>query len=138
MAGRADDLAPAMESVLDGILESARKQFDTEGGHGSGGWDALAESTVERKAREGLDSRILHATLDLRRSLTERGGANVAIPQRDGLIVDTTVPYAKYLKDKRPLIQPTELERRGWIRSIQKYIVDADRTRGTGILAGVV
>lgn len=138
MAGRVDDLSEVMETVIDSVLASAEKQFDTEGAHGSGGWAPLAQSTIERKAQAGLDPRILHATLDLRRSLTERGGDNVAIAERDGATVDTTVEYAKYLRDKRPLIQPTELERRGWVKAVQHYVVSGDRMRGTGLLAGVI
>ena len=39
-----------------------KRQFDTEGGFGSGGWAPLAFSTVARKARLGLRPQILQAT----------------------------------------------------------------------------
>ena len=46
---RARDLRPAFELLHSMFLEIERKQFDTEGASGSGGWDALKAKTVSRK-----------------------------------------------------------------------------------------
>lgn len=137
MADRTADATPAMDAVIDGLYESARKQFESQGSYGGTPWPAIAQSTVERKMREGLDLRILHATLDLRDSLTQPGGANVAIARRDGVIFDTTIPYAKYVKERRPLLAPPEAERRQWVKIVQRWIIDGDASRG-GILGGIV
>jgi hypothetical protein len=137
MAGRTLDEAPAMQAIIDGLYESARRQFDSQGAYGGTPWPADADSTVERKARAGLDPRILHATLRLRESLTQPGGENVAIAEADGVIFDTTVPYADYLRERYPMVRPPEAERREWVKVIQKWIIDGDASRG-GILGGIV
>lgn len=137
MAGRVEDATPAMDAVIDGLYESAAKQFDTAGAYGGTPWPSNAPSTVERKALQGLDPRILHATLDLRDSLTKPGGANVAIARPDGVIFDTTIDYARYLKERYPMVQPREVERRQWVKAVQRWIIDGDQSRG-GILGGIV
>lgn len=137
MAGRTDDLRPVMNGVADLLRDSTREQFDSQGASGSGGWKPLAASTVERKARAGLDPRILHATLALRESLTGTGGANIAISRRDGLDFGTTVEYAKYHSTSRPPVQLPERDRRSIVRLVQRYLIDGEMARG-GILGGVL
>lgn len=137
MSGRVQDASPAMDAVIEGLYESARQQFDSQGSYGGKPWPDDADTTVERKAREGLDPRVLHATLDLRRSLTEPGGDNVAIASRDGVVFDTSVPYARFLKRRYTIIMPPERERREWVKVVQKWIIDGDASRG-GILGGIV
>lgn len=137
MADRTGDATDAMQGIIDGLYESARKQFDTQGAYGGTPWPPSAPSTVERKAAAGLDQRILHANLDLRDSLTTPGGENVAIANRDGVIFDTTVDHAKYLKARYTMINPPEVERRQWVKIVQRWIIEGDPGRG-GILGGVV
>jgi phage gpG-like protein len=69
---RMDDMSPAYEEVADYLLDVERMQFLTSGAYASGLWRPLAPSTVAKKLREGLDPDILHATLRLRASLTQR------------------------------------------------------------------
>jgi hypothetical protein len=137
MSGRATNAAPAMIGVIAGLYNIAERQFESQGGYGGTPWPPLADTTVERKAREGLDPRILHATLDLRESLTEPGGANIAVPLRDGVIFGTTIDYAQFLKDRWPMVVPTESDKRSWVKVVQKWIIDGDLSRG-GILGGIV
>ncbi len=137
MAGRVEDLEPAMGSVLDVLFESTEKQFDTEGAHGSGGWNRPSAEWTARKAALGLDERTEQATLDLRDSLTRRGGHNIAVATSDGLRFGSTVEYADEARKRgNILVQPTELERRGMVRIVQRYVIDGDR-RASGLLAGV-
>jgi hypothetical protein len=139
MAGRTVDASPAMGSILDGLFESTSRRFATEGAHGGDPWKPLAQTTVEAKARQGLDPRIEHATLELRDSLTRPGGANVAVARHDGLSFSSTVEHAQYAADRGDtLVQPTELERRQWVRIVQAWIIEADRSPQPGLLAGVI
>lgn len=92
------------------------------------GWPRLAASTVERKARQGLDPRTLRATGDLYRSLTASRASN----QIDARLPDefrfgTTVPYAGYHDTgagvpKRDLIDLSVKERRDIDKAIRDYI----------------
>ena len=61
---RAGDVRPLVDSVRRVYLRSNERNF------GKLGWPALAESTAERKARQGLDSRAEVASGALYRSLT--------------------------------------------------------------------
>jgi hypothetical protein len=134
MADRTGDASGAMQGIIDGLYESERRLFDSQGASGGVPWQASAPSTVERKARLGLDPRIEHATQDLRDSLTTPGGANIAIARRDGVTFDTAIRYARW--QPNPLVSPTEAERRDWVKIVQRWIVDGDASRG-GILGGI-
>lgn len=135
MAERTGDASPAMQGVIDGLYESETRLFDTEGSSGGVRWNPLAPSTIERKARLGLDPRIEHATRELRDSLTKPGGHNIAIATHEGVIFDSTVPYKPY--QRNTLVAPTEAERRQWVKIVQRWIIEGDPARG-GILGGVL
>lgn len=90
----AEDMTPAFDQVHELFLDVQTKQFSTQGGAYSGGWKPLAPSTKARKARLRLDPRILHATLRLRRSLTEAGHPDhVYRTTKDSMFVGSSVPY---------------------------------------------
>jgi len=137
IAERARDVRPAMEGIIDRIYDAAAKQFDSQGAYARTPWPANAESTVERKARLGLDPRVLHATLDLRDSLTHPGGSNFAFAQHNGLIFGTAVEYARYLDETYPLVVPHDAELHTWVRIVERWIIDGDPSHG-GILGSLV
>jgi phage gpG-like protein len=126
---RASDLRPAMDAALDIIRDAEGRQFDTQGADGSGGWAPLADSTVQRKARAGLDPRILHATGDLVASVTTDSGDNIGISRKDGLDFGTTLPYAGFHQTgtgrmpARPVVQLPERDRRQIMKVAQRYLV---------------
>jgi hypothetical protein len=60
MRMRAMDARPATRRVRELFLESNRKVFESEGGSIGEPWAPLAQATIERKSREGLDLRPLH------------------------------------------------------------------------------
>src|SRR4051794_28883202 len=62
----------ALETAATILREETEKQFDTQGGHASGGWPELADSTKADKARHDLDPRILRATGALFETLTRK------------------------------------------------------------------
>lgn len=127
---RARDLSGAMHDILDVIRASERRQFDTQGGDGSGGWQPLADSTRKSKAARGLDTRILRATGQLFDDMTGHGAGQIAVARHDGLDFGSTLPYAKVHQHggghvpQRPVVQLPERDRRTAVRIIQRYILD--------------
>lgn len=134
LVGRVDNVEPAMDSILRQIRSGEQRQFNSQGGYGSGGWQPLAPSTLDRKSASGIDPRILHgATGALERSLTGSGDGNIAVTRHDGLDFGTTVDYAKYHQQgrgvpMRKVAQFPDSARRHWIKTIQDHVL------GTGTL----
>jgi phage gpG-like protein len=128
-SGRARDLSPAMGEVLDLIRDSERRQFDSQGSYGSGGWQPLAASTRKQKARLNLDSRILRATGEMFDDLTGDGAGQIAVARHDGLDFGTTLPHAKFHQQgrgvpKRPVVQLPERDRRSAVKIVQRYLIE--------------
>ena len=61
-------------------------------------WTCTCRSWMASKSAAGLDPRILHATLALRKSLTEHGGDNVEVVGNQGLTFGSSVPYGGFHK----------------------------------------
>lgn len=143
MGDRATDVSDVMGGEVTDLLRgSMTRQFDSQGQYGSGGWPALASSTVAAKQAAGLDPRILHATRRLRDSLTEGGhGDQVVVARRDGLDFGTSVEYAGYhqhgqgVPQRRP-VQLPEADRREVVRILQRALVSDGRSGLLGRLWG--
>jgi phage gpG-like protein len=126
----AADVRPAMAQVLDLLRNVERRQFDSEGAYGSGGWAPLAASTIDQKRRQGLDPRILRATGRMRDSLTEPGHPDqIAIARHDGLDFGTTDEKAARHQHgtarmpQRRVVQLPESDRREVVRILQRHVV---------------
>lgn len=127
---RAADASPAFRQIADDLRDIERRQFASEGGFASAGWDPLAPSTIARKALLGLDPRILRATGALEASLTNRGDdAHVEMIGTQELIFGTDVDYAKFHQkgtSRMPRRRPIELretDRRDIVRTLQRHLV---------------
>ncbi len=134
MADHAADCSPVMDTIGDEMLEANARRFNAEG---DGEWTKPSDDWTAYKAAHGLDTRAEHAGLDLRRSLTERGGENVLHVRPDGIVLDSTAKAAPYAKKRQgdALLSYTEAEKRQWIRQVQAFVVEADRAPGRGLLA---
>lgn len=129
ISGNISDMSGCADEIFKIIRSANRKQFDSEGAYGSGGWPALAPSTVAYKAARNLDPRILRATGDMFRALTSDDSLSVAAPRKDGLVFGTTLPYAPYHQQgrgvpKRPPVELRETDRRDIIKVIQRFVVE--------------
>lgn len=97
----ADQLAVPAEGLLAAgvvIRRAIEDQFDSEGGHASGGWAKLADSTIAEKARKGLRPEILQATGRLKESLTSKFDADniERMEGVDAMAFGSSVPYATF------------------------------------------
>lgn len=126
-----------LEEIAVLLGEAVEKQFDTEGGHASGGWKALTEERVATKARLGLDPRILRATSALFDSLTRKyDPRHIERLSGSSLTFGSTVSYAIFHQSSaprakipyRPPIALTEQDKRNMVKVLQRSLV----TRGTG------
>src|SRR5580765_5449497 len=80
MAGAVVNPTPAFVSVTELLFEIEDAIFNSQGRRGGGSWAQITEEWRTRKMLGGLDSRIGHATLALRESVTE--------PDAPGQILD--------------------------------------------------
>jgi len=130
---RTTDMRPAWQAVHRSFLGAERRQFATEGGTYSGGWAPLKPTTVASKIAAGLDPRVLHATLRLRRSLTsELSADHVFRMSFDEMFVGSSVPYGvhhqfgtKFMQRRRP-VEFNDALRKRWVKIMQSWIMKAE------------
>lgn len=131
----AGDASPVFSSIADYMMDETAAQFDSQGGHASGGWEKLKPKTVAAKARRGLDPRILHAHGFLELSLTHRGDSNQILRiSADELVFGSKLPYAGAHQNPRPgsplprrrPIEFTEGARREIVKRIQRYVITGE------------
>lgn len=127
---RGTDLRPAWHQIADDLMGWERRQFDTEGAFGSGGWAPLSPWTVMQKQMLGQDNGILHRSGALMRSLTTKGASgNVTSVSPHQLVFGTTIPYARYHQSgtaRMPMRKPIELPeqaRRSAVKTLQRFWV---------------
>lgn len=135
---RADDMTGAFRELADDFEDMEAQQFNTQGVF-SGGWAPLKPSTIEAKMRKGHDPRIMHATLALRLSLTQRHAPGaIRKISRDELVLGTSVksdkgfPYPAAHQNpqkgqtRRRVIELTPARRRDWMKVLQRHLVGSD------------
>lgn len=150
------DLHDGFDEVGDIMREATREQFLTEGGHASGGWPELAESTKRNRARElGLavsggalrnkrgqfassGHPILRVHNDLFNSLVRKfDPRHVERASADSLVFGSTVPYGVYhqsteprtLIPYRPMVALTETDKRSIAKALQRATLKGVRGR---------
>jgi len=133
---RGHNLVPLWDEIHESLMELEEKQFGTQGRHASGGWRPLAESTVLRKASAGLDPRILHATLALRKSLTVRSDPNMLIiMESDFFQFSSKLGYFPFHQlgsrdgehpPQRRVIEFTKTARANVMKSVQRYVTTGE------------
>lgn len=130
-ADAATDWRPVLSRIADFVISETGEQFDTEGGHASGGWAPLKPATIRAKAARGLDPRILHAHGFLESSLTQRGDPNMILEvSRDELLFGSRLVYAGAHQNPRPgsplpqrrPVELTEQARRQIVRMLQVWV----------------
>lgn len=132
-ADNASDATELWDALADRFARVERRQFDSEGAYGSGGWPALSPAYAAWKARAYPGKPILELTGALRKSLTSRPfGIEVITPK--SLTVGSGIDYGRYhqqgsgrLPQRRPVELP-EGERRHWVSLIQRFIVTGTAT----------
>ena len=129
------DMTPAYLAVVKDIKEAIEEQFAQEGARGPGGkWQDLSEPYATWKGAQEFDpGTILRATNLLYDSLTEESHPEqVMIISGGGLGFGSTSSHGAYHQQGagnnpvRKIFDFTELDKRGWIKQLQHYIVTGE------------
>ena len=125
-----EDFSPAFKEIVKDFHKGEAQQFQSEGSYGAGGWTPLAPTTIMRKSSGGYPMDILVRTGDLRDAMTGRGTAKVEIIRPKGMVVGTTLEYARFHQrgtrrmPARPIIALPEEQKTRWHKIIHKYLVE--------------
>jgi hypothetical protein len=141
---RATSFAEPFEVVHDYLTRVSDKQFESEGSYSHHPWEALRQSTIDRKARDQNPAvranaeRVLHATERLRNSLTQQGNPDMVHKITPRMMVyGTKVPYGEvHMKQgsnraRRRPVDLTPLNKEVIVKTLQLYLM-----RGISRLAG--
>lgn len=126
-AGAVVDMRPAFVEIRDRFLRVNRRQFATQGKHGSGGWAPLSPPYAAWKATQRPGAKILVFDGDLRRSLTEQPDYEVIEPHY--MAVGSNVEHGRYHQhgtDNMPARPPVDLTdnwKREAMRVLQRHLV---------------
>lgn len=111
---RAGSLEEPFEAIHDYLSQVSERQFDSEGDYSGNAWEALRQSTIDRKARDKNPTvvanaeRVLHASERLRDSLTKQGDPDmVHVITPTTMIYGTNVKYGQYHMKPGPYGRPT-------------------------------
>lgn len=112
LGASAIDARPIMRSVAEIIFAIEEATFEGQGRRGGGSWKRDTTDWLTRKIRNGLDPRINHATLALRKSMTVPGSAGQILEiSRNSLIVGSDLPQAGPSQRERPFVKFTSSDR---------------------------
>lgn len=127
---RGSDIRRVSEKVRTIYRKSNERRFASRG---LGSWPALADSTLERKARGGYPSQTLVRSGDLERSLTApRASDQIDRRDKTEFRFGTTLSYAAYHdsgtggEKRRELVELTPAERAEVSRLISGYVARAE------------
>ena len=122
---------PGLQLVATAMMGIIARTFESQGRRGGGSWRQDTPDWSTRKAREGLDPRIGHATLALRRSLTVRDDpAQILHVTNEMVNLSTVLPYAGAEQKNRPFIKFTYNDRRELRLIIRRYLLAAFHSGG--------
>ncbi|MCK9569881.1 hypothetical protein M0R72_13135 [Candidatus Pacearchaeota archaeon] len=143
------DLTQPFNEIANDFLEIERKQFDSEGGYGSGGWANLSNTKTspstgkkivgyaDWKAAHFPGASILVRWGNLRDSLTQFGDTyHIREVEPMKMVLGTDLPYAKYHQTgtskmpKRRPIDLTEDDKTRWVKIIQRFLVERAKLAG--------
>jgi Phage virion morphogenesis family len=126
VGNRGGDMSPVLGSIADDWMDWNQEQFTTEGGRASGGWAALAPSTVKRR---GSAHPILQVSGALMEELTKRSNVLVTDSFAHLSIPDDVEEYGRYhqsgtsrMPQRRP-IEFTDMDRRQMVRKLQLFVL---------------
>ena len=131
-----EDMTPAFKEITKSFYAGEKRQFETEGGWGSGGWLPLSPAY---EAWKDPTLSIMELSGDLKASLTgmvpPNTAGNIEIIESNQLILGTDIDYAIYHQSNAPrtklpqrkVIELPESERKKWTSIIHEHIWKTQR-----------
>ena len=121
LGDRAVNLRPVLTDIGDIIEEGIARNFEAGGGEFGEPWPALATSTLERKARQGLSPEVLRAMGDLEASLTGGEGAVKRVAKFQ-VRVGTKRYVARFQQQRRAVIGISTQDRKRIFRLLRRHM----------------
>lgn len=126
---RAENATPVWEALADRFLDDERRQFESEGGFGSGRWSPLSPRYAAWKAKHYPGRGILVRTGEGRASLTS--GPQVRAITPTTMVIGSAVDHLRYHQrgDGVPRRRPVELpasERAIWAKAVQRFVMTGE------------
>jgi hypothetical protein len=131
----AEDMTPAFDSIHTQFLHLEEEQFTSGGKYSSEGhWAPLAPSTVAAKTRAGLDPRILIATEQLYKSLTDATSPDhIYQVTADTMRIASKIGYGAYHQSReprsrlprRPPVALPDATKKHWVKILQAWLMEA-------------
>lgn len=130
------DLRPAFREIERSFREIEKRQFQSEGRYGSGGWAPLSPTYAEWKAERFPGRTILQLTGALMGSLVGKTSESVTEIERLSLAIGTRLKYAIWHQKGTPrmparsIIRLTEEDKRQWMKILHRFLVDQAKKAG--------
>jgi hypothetical protein len=124
-----EDLTPVWGAVKKTFQDIEADQFQSSGALGaSGKWKPLSKAyekeKIQRLGTFALLAGINIASERLYKSLKGDTGDTVFVQAKDSLTLGTTVPYAKYVQDARPVISLSGKQIESLSETIKKGLIE--------------
>jgi hypothetical protein len=126
---RAANMRPVLQLIARDFRRIMVLQFDTRGSYLGTDWAPESAATRERKARAGVDQRLLHWSRALRFSLTT-GQEGVYDASTHDLQMGSLIPWAGFINEgtrnmpARTLFQMNKVTDQRWNRAMRKFLVN--------------
>jgi phage gpG-like protein len=135
----AKDLSEPFREIVKDFYKIEKKQFESEGGYGSGGWQPLSPRYAAWKAKKYPGRPLMVVSGLLKESLLGENPYSIENVTPKSMEVGTVVNFAVYHQKgtckmpARPLIQLTDADKKRWIKFIQVYLVKQARAEFQGV-----
>lgn len=135
MSAHAENMNPVLLHIVRDFRSTMTRQFDTAGRELGTPWPALSRRTIEDKAREHRDPRILHRTRRLRKSFTQ-GTEGYRFLSPTTIEIGSRVPYAEYHQHgttkmpMRKLFEANQEVSTRWRNMLQHWLMRGTLWRG--------
>lgn len=126
------DFRSVWPAVAQEFYAIEREQFESEGSAGvSGKWAALSPAYRKWKEANYPGQPIMRLENSLFESLTDPEALDAIFrPGKDELVIGSKLPYARRQHRTRPLIAPSEQQKRRLQKAIQQGLVEFTRRAG--------
>ena len=137
------DFSPAFKEIAEDFKEIEKRQFDTEGVYGSGGWRHLSPNYATWKHKYHPGKKILELSGLLKESLESENPYTIKEIQPQQMKLGTKINYAIYHQrgtlrmPARPVIKLTEADKDRWTKILHQYMVSESNKAFSGLMPGI-